>query len=324
MVPEPDPFRMALRIPANMSRLNMTLVPSPRSSPRPILTTIDDKEDIVNGSFHAKPPYTRIVAATDGSNLGGVAMVGAALLARRTNAELYVIHVTGDIAGESAASRQAAELLQGLPYKLEIRNLIAGTPMTASQVIDEFSEEVGGSLVVVGTHGRSGIGAALFGSTSAELVSRQGRTTLVYGPRAEPPAEISRVVACVDGSEFSELSVEEAARWSIALRVPLWIVQVVPPDLPAYVTAFESTYVHNLSKELEGLGSTVEWEVLHSVSPAQAILESFGSDPTTMLVMATHGRIGFKRVLMGSVASEVVRAARGPVALIRPDESAPD
>lgn len=49
LVREPDgsrtrPFRMALRTPGNMSRLNMTLVPSPRSSPRPILTTIDDKE----------------------------------------------------------------------------------------------------------------------------------------------------------------------------------------------------------------------------------------------------------------------------------------
>ena len=86
--------------------------------------------------------------------------------------------------------------------------------------------------MVAGASGRGGIGAALLGSTTAELVSRPGRTTLVYGPRAEPPAEISRVVACVDGSEFSDQSVEEAARRSKALRVALWIVQVVPPDLP--------------------------------------------------------------------------------------------
>jgi nucleotide-binding universal stress UspA family protein len=146
---------------------------------------------------------------------------------------------------------------------------------------------------------------------------------VVYGPHAVPPTEIERVVACVDGSEFSELCVEEAALWCVALRVPLWIVQVVPPDLPSYVTVFENTYVHNLSKELEGLGSqAIEWEVLHSVSPAKAILESFGVDSATMLVMATHGRVGFKRVIMGSVASEVVRGARGPVALIRPVEPA--
>jgi len=229
------------------------------------------------------------------------------------------------MAGEAAASRQVVELLDELPYKLEVRNLMAGTPTPPSELLDEFANEVGDSLVVVGSRGRSGIGAALFGSTTAELVSRPGRTTLVYGPAAEPPTEISLVVACVDASEFSELSVDEGARWSIALGVPLWIVQVVPPDLPAYVTAFESTYVHNLSRELIGQGgSAVEWEVLHSVSPPRAILESFGIDPATMLVMATHGRVGFKRVLMGSVAAEVVRAARGPIALTRPEESAID
>jgi nucleotide-binding universal stress UspA family protein len=41
-----------------------------------------------------------------------------------------------------------------------------------------------------------------------------------------------------------------------------------------------------------------------------------------MLVMATHGRVGFKRVVMGSVAAEVIRGARGPVALIRPVDPA--
>ena len=277
----------------------------------------------MKGQFQARAPYARLIAAADGSKLGGMALVGAAQLARRTEAELYVVHAAGDMEGEAAVRLQVAELLEGVSCKVEIRNLIAGTPMSPARLVDEFADEIGDSLVVVGTHGRSGISAALLGSTTAELVSRPGKTTVVYGPRAVPPTEIDRVVACVDGSEFSELSVVEASRWCLALRVPLWIVQVVPPDLPSYVTVFESTYVHNLSKELEGLGSqAIEWEVLHSVSPAKAILDSFGEDPATMLVMATHGRVGFRRVIMGSVASEVVRGARGPVALIRPLEPA--
>ena len=276
----------------------------------------------MNGQFHARAPYARVIAATDGSALGGIALVGAAQLAKRTGAELYVFHAAGEIGGEAAVARQVKELAQGVAYKLEVRNLIAGTPMSAFRFIDEFADELGdGVVVVVGTHGRSGIGAALLGSTTAELVSRDGEATVVYGPHAGPPIDIGRVVACVDGSDFSERCVNEAALWSSALGVPLWIVQVVPPDLPSYVTEFESTFVQNLSKELEGSGRPADqWEVLHSKSPARAILESFGEDPATMLVMATHGRIGFKRVMMGSVALEVVRGARGPVALIQPPE----
>lgn len=273
----------------------------------------------MNGHFKVRSPYARLIAATDGSALGGMALVGAAQLAGRTKAELYVFHAAGDMGGEAAVRRQVAELLEGVPFQLEIRNLIAGTPISPAGLVHEFANEVGDSLVVVGTHGRSGIKAALLGSTTAELVSRPGKATVVYGPHAVAPVEVNRVVACVDGSEFSELSLSEAALWCVALKVPMVIVQVVPPDLPSYVAVFEDTYVHNLSKELEGLGSqAVESEVLHSGSASSAILESFGKDPASMLVMATHGRVGFKRVLVGSVASEVVRGARGPVVLIRP------
>lgn len=273
----------------------------------------------MNGHFKVRSPYARLIAATDGSALGGMALVGAAQLAGRTKAELYVFHAAGDMGGEAAVRRQVAELLEGVSFQLEIRNLIAGTPISPAGLVHEFANEVGDSLVVVGTHGRSGIKAALLGSTTAELVSRPGKATVVYGPHAVAPIEVNRVVACVDGSEFSELSLSEAALWCVALKVPMVIVQVVPPDLPSYVAVFEDTYVHNLSKELEGLGSqAVESEVLHSGSASSAILESFGKDPASMLVMATHGRVGFKRVLVGSVASEVVRGARGPVVLIRP------
>ncbi len=273
----------------------------------------------MNGHFKVRSPYARLIAATDGSALGGMALVGAAQLAGRTKAELYVFHAAGDMGGEAAVRRQVAELLEGVPFQLEIRNLIAGTPISPAGLVHEFANEVGDSLVVVGTHGRSGIKAALLGSTTAELVSRPGKATVVYGPHAVAPIEVNRVVACVDGSEFSELSLLEAALWCVALKVPMVIVQVVPPDLPSYVAVFEDTYVHNLLKELEGLGSqAVESEVLHSGSASSAILESFGKDPASMLVMATHGRVGFKRVLVGSVASEVVRGARGPVVLIRP------
>ena len=280
----------------------------------------------MNDQFQLRRPYARLIAATDGSHFGETALLGAAKLAGRTGAELYVFHAAGDMAGVAAVTKQVTERLGDAPYKLEIRNLIAGTPMSPSRLVDEFADQVGDCVVVVGTHGRSGVTAALLGSTTAELVSRAGHATVVYGPRAQSAAEITTVVACVDGSEFSELSVEEGALWAVALKAPLRIVQVVPPGLPSYVATFEGAYVRNLSKALQDSGSgPVEPEVLHSLSPARAILDAFGNDSANMLVMATHGRVGFKRVTMGSVASEVVRGARGPAVLIRPREpSGPD
>ena len=136
-----------------------------------------------------------------------------------------------------------------------------------------------------------------------------------------PPTEIERVVACVDGSEFSELCLDEAALWSLALRLPLRIVQVVPSDLPSYVTVFENTYVHNLSKELEALGgSRVEGEVLHSDLAAKAILESFGADSGHDAGHGDPWAGGFQARDHGERCLEVVRGAGGPVALTCPVE----
>jgi nucleotide-binding universal stress UspA family protein len=268
-------------------------------------------------------PYSRLVAATDGSKLGRIVLTGARQLAARTGAELYAIHVAGDMAGHAAATLQVDEVLRDFPHSFTIKNLIAGTAMTPSKVIAEFADQLGDAAVIVGTRGRGGIGTALLGSTTAELLTRPGRTTIVYGPRAEPPTEVSRVVCCVDGTSFSELSVDEAARWAAALKVNLLIVQVVPPDLGSYVEVFESTYIQNLSKGLAELGSGVETEILHAPSPADAIGDSYGSDPTSLSVLATHGRVGLTRLTMGSVSSEVVRTARGPVALLHPDSGTP-
>ena len=144
------------------------------------------------------------------------------------------------------------------------------------------------------------------------------QATMAYGPGAGHPLDIERVVVCVDGSQFSEASVPEGARWATALEVPLWVIQVVPAYLSSYVRAFESSYVRNLAKDLEGLGTGVQWDVLHSTSPARSILDLYGNDAATMLVMATHGLVGLRRVLVGSISAEVVKETWGPVVMVRP------
>lgn len=271
----------------------------------------------MTGSAEVKPSYRHVIAATDGSQLSGIALLGGALLAAKTSARLHVFHAASGPDSEAAAMAQAAAVLQDRPYELVVRDLMT----SASRTIAEYAKEIGEpAIVAIGTRGRGGVGSSLLGSTAADLVARAGQTILAYGPGAGNPMGIERVVACVDGTEFSELSVTEGLRWATALDVPLWLIQVVPPNLPPSVSVFESTYVHNLARELRGLSTQVEWEVLHSTTPAQSIVEMHGNDAATMLVMATHGRVGLERVLLGSVSSQVVREAWGPVALVRPKE----
>lgn len=58
------------------------------------------------------------------------------------------------------------------------------------------------------------------------------------------------------------------------------------------------------------------------IAPAPAILEYAREEDVDLVVMATHGRRGIRRLLMGSVAEEVVRTAARPVLTVRPDAGA--
>jgi nucleotide-binding universal stress UspA family protein len=52
-------------------------------------------------------------------------------------------------------------------------------------------------------------------------------------------------------------------------------------------------------------------------SPAEVILETAAQDPNTLIVLASHGRTGIDRWLLGSVAEKVIRASSNPLLLVR-------
>ena len=58
-------------------------------------------------------------------------------------------------------------------------------------------------------------------------------------------------------------------------------------------------------------------------SPTQTIVETAEQEKVAMIVMATHGRTGLTRLLMGSVAEEVVRKANCPVLTVKAAAAAP-
>ena len=266
--------------------------------------------------IEVQPPYRAIIATTDGSDLSTLGLRGGARLASQTGAELHVLHALTSRGGETQVRSLVEEVLAGGEYQLVFEELSGSNSPAAAAAA--YAAELGSATICLGTHGRGGVGSTVLGSTALELVSHHRRGVVAFGPAAAPPMPVVRVVACVDGSEFSELALGEGVRWAAALGVPLWLVQVVPSGLPEYVGAFEHTYVHNLAKSLAGSHLELEWEVLHSSSPSKALLKMFGEDAAALLVMATHARRGMQKILIGSVATEVVKNSWGPVALVAP------
>lgn len=68
-------------------------------------------------------------------------------------------------------------------------------------------------------------------------------------------------------------------------------------------------------------GLDVETVVLRHASPGEAIAEHAAKIGADLVIVGSHGRTGLRRILLGSVAERVVRLAKCPVLVVRPDAS---
>jgi nucleotide-binding universal stress UspA family protein len=148
-----------------------------------------------------------------------------------------------------------------------------------------------------------------------------------------------KVLVPLDGSELAECALthvknllkEGSAREMTLLNV----VKVDVPWADMYEGVYDShfdidairvplvsaaeKYLADVKARLASEGITVKTDWVEAVRPAYAITEYAQKNGMNLIVMATHGYTGMKRMLLGSVASGVLHMSPVPVLLIRPE-----
>jgi len=126
--------------------------------------------------------YERILLPTDGSESADAALDHALDLARQYDAELLVLHVVSAAYAEAGPGHANAigaleEYGEETFDEIAERAEAAGVRMTSEQrhgephqVITEYATEAGADLVVMGTHGRTGLQRYLLGSVTERVV----------------------------------------------------------------------------------------------------------------------------------------------------------
>jgi nucleotide-binding universal stress UspA family protein len=146
--------------------------------------------------------------------------------------------------------------------------------------------------------------------------------------------QFRHILAPTDFSEYSTQAVTSALEWAKKFGAKLTIVHVielppypvegyVPPSLSAtFMDDLErqaTTDLAQLVPEAESAGVEVA-RVVAVGSPYRKIIDMAEAEQVDLIVMATAGRTGFSRLVMGSIAERVVRTASCPVLTIRPHE----
>ena len=184
--------------------------------------------------------------------------------------------------------------------------------------IIEVAEKQANTLVVMCTHGRSGMGRWVMGSVTDKVL--HAITNPLFIVRAKPegsaPAEakLESIIVPVDGSAIAERIFPHAVNLSKALSIPIRLVSVIPSEESH---AHEEDHLRQLGERLvaDGAHSSVS-HVSHG-DAASAIVELTNEFPDALVAMTTHGRSGVGRWVMGSVTDRVVRYAAGPVLVTR-------
>jgi nucleotide-binding universal stress UspA family protein len=186
-------------------------------------------------------------------------------------------------------------------------------------------------LIVLGSHGRTGLTRLLLGSVS-DSVSRHASCSVQIV--REPPAHADRlkVLLAVDGSVWSERAAEVVAGQFIPDRLDVRVVHAdgwpANPPAPELVTLYEERrrqahdLVAGVSRRLTNAGVSATG-ILRRGDARQVILDVAQEWAADLIVVGSHGRTGLGRALLGSVSDAVARHAHCSVHVVRrPPEAA--
>jgi nucleotide-binding universal stress UspA family protein len=302
--------------------------------------------------------YKKILVPLDGSELAEVVLPYAKELAGRLDLELNLLHVCESTKTDSqfmcrAYLERASERVQKQTQEVQRKTdasskkkavsvegeVLTGHP--AEKILD-YTEENSVDLILMATHGRSGVRRWALGST-VDKVLRKSKVP-VWLVRANIPEEIVHdewpkrtLLVPLDGSKFAEsvlphveaLTKQRGAELVkvVLLRVyekPFVTADYPEPDWAEHVKRITEhfkleaeRYLEKVEKHLANAGLNVKSEVIMG-KPADEIIKYANNNHPNLVVMATHGSSGFSLWEYGNIADKVLHGVSSPILLVRP------
>jgi nucleotide-binding universal stress UspA family protein len=292
----------------------------------------------------------KIVVPLDGSELAERALPYALGLARAANATVTLVRAAVALPLPGFDAWESVELAQEEARKdleeIAVRARTTGIPIEThtvfgepSRVIQEVVEDRGADLVVMSTHGRSGLGRWFYGSVVDQFLRRTTRPVLLVPAscwKRWPEGDKFRVLVPLDGSDLSEEALAPAAELAHALGGKLVLVRVLEPKPEPRVAWLAGLpIIEEVDADIErrvedariylrevadrnGAADHVADLIVEEGNPDDLIAQVARDVGAHAIVMATHGRTGLARVVVGSVALATLQRACVPVLMVRP------
>jgi nucleotide-binding universal stress UspA family protein len=304
--------------------------------------------------------FTTILVPLDRSPFAEAALPSARWIASSTGARLHLFLAHQPVpvlvgVAEALASAPAPDLeaiKRERNYLADAANLIAPPPgqpagihvgegPAGAEIVEEAAR-IGADLIVMATHGRGALGRLWLGSTADHVVRHVNVPVLLVRP-GEPDSageapEIRGILVPLDLSPLSRTILDPLVELAALAHAPVTLLHVVAlrseafvpgvpypiaedPALTQVQQANAECRLEEVAGQLRLRGIAVSTRVVVSTHAGAGVLDTLAEPGYDLVAMATHGEGGFRRLLLGSVTSQVIRGAAKRVLVLRPPEA---
>ena len=285
-----------------------------------------------------------LVVPLDGSPLAEQALPYAAALARTLGSRVVLLYVRRTVAlPDEGAPDLDAIACRMRTSGVDVETHVCQTPRAehSGRAILDAAVDLGAGLIVMATHGRGGLGRMIYGSVADQVLRHATLPVLLIPPHCERHWTVDRplrILVPLGGAELDEAIfalLQELVRTTGAELVLLRVAETFAftlhgdecmrcrlararGDEPDVEPVRAWRYVEHVEARLRAAGVAAEAQVEFG-SASATIARVAREREVDLIAMATHGRGGLARLVLGSVATSTLRQAPVPMLVGRPE-----
>ncbi len=291
--------------------------------------------------------FKNILVPLDGSHLSEASLAPAAYLAKTLKSQVTLLHLIEQ--GAPTEIHKERHLTQpdeanaylkevanrAFPTKVKVKTHVhtAAVSDVARSIVDH-APELKPDLIVICTHGRSGVRDLLYGNIAQQVVA-MGTTPLLVIKTKIPSFELKKILIPLDPDSMHDNSLDVAESLAKIFKAELHLLSIIPTLstlgdeqsaagnlMPMTTQAYLDLKVENVKKDLQIHSDALHKGHLKAIAevargdPASLIIkaaEKFGAD---MILLSTHRKAGMSAFWARSVAPKVAQKTKTPLLLI--------
>ncbi len=304
--------------------------------------------------------FRNILLPTDFSPCANAALHQAVTIAERFQGSVTMLHVVAVHESDrgkietvfSEDSKSYDHIMTSAEEMLHTKEGMIETPVLIEKVLKRgisptneiisYADDHKPDLIVMGTHGRTGIRRLIMGSVAEKIIrlSECPIMTVRCGTdgKKSPYPNYRSILLPIDFSDTSVNALWQAAEMARSYGAILTLLHVAEPiDLSGYTQEGDSSEEDFLDSQLDSAekalhdftsnapleGIEVYTRVVHG-RPGRKIIEYADEEGIDLIIIPSLGKSGLERLLMGSTVNKVVHRANCPVMVLKKTEDPPE